>query len=230
MDLIPRHGIGTNQEQKVQGDDMLMYRPIVMCRPPDAIAPAIVGHQRSYGWACRPVREDMLHCTALPFALLPCVTTRLLDRIARALQEMDPEVFGLTFDRIGSFERWAGLSGSGAGVRGAATLRRKLTRAMHAAGLGQLVVKSSSRPHMTLLHNAPPIRSRPIDPIGWTVAELLLVVSHHGATFHEEIARWRLAPPRQGELFPLDQGVVPGPVGLHLDRLRRKPAPRDTRR
>jgi 2'-5' RNA ligase len=143
----------------------------------------------------------MLHCTTLPFRLLPNVTARLLDRVGRVMQEADIEAFDLTFNRIGSFQRWAGLNGSGAGVRYAAALRRELTREMQAEGLGQLVVDSSSRPHMTLLHNAPPIRPRPIDPIRWRVGELLLVVSHHGATYHEEIARWPLSRPRQGELF-----------------------------
>lgn len=74
---------------------------------------------------------------------------------------------------------------------------------MRAAGLEGELEDGASRPHMTLFHNAPQLGSQPIDPLGWRVSQLVLIRSHHGSSRHEEIARWPLRPPRQGELFPL---------------------------
>lgn len=52
----------------------------------------------------------------------------------------------------------------------------------------------SFNPHVTLLYDSKPIDEHPIEPVSWTVSELVLVRSFYGQSRHEHLARWPLHP------------------------------------
>jgi len=181
-----------------------MHRPVLLYQPPAPVSEWVQQLQRDVGGAAfdrlKPVRRHMYHCTALAFVRLVRIEP-LLDRICQIVAGLELESFYLGFNKFASFERWGGLNGVAAGVGDAAARRKTLVDAMWAAGLGDQLENGKSRPHMTLFHNSPPLGSHPIAPIGWRVSQLVLIRSHHGFGRHEEIARWPLSSPRQGELF-----------------------------
>ncbi len=47
-------------------------------------------------------------------------------------------------------------------------------------------------PHVTLLYDKKRVDVQPIEPIGWTVDEIVLVLSHTGQTRYELLGRWKL--------------------------------------
>jgi RNA 2',3'-cyclic 3'-phosphodiesterase len=103
--------------------------------------------------------------------------------------------FDVTFDQAGGFARGAGskpfvLQG-GDGVVALAVFQRALGLAMMKAGLKRWT-EASFTPHVTLLYDDRNVARHPIEPIGWTVKEFVLVQSLLGQTRHIPLARWPL--------------------------------------
>ena len=103
--------------------------------------------------------------------------------------------FDVVFDRV---ESLGNASHGGplvlAGAAALAALRqfqRALAAAMTDAGIGGYV-RSSFRPHVTLLYDDKYVAPHPIPPIGWAVNELVLVHSVVGKSRHIVLGRWPL--------------------------------------
>jgi 2'-5' RNA ligase len=52
---------------------------------------------------------------------------------------------------------------------------------------------SAFTPHVTLLYDSKCIATQPVEPISWTVDEIVLVLSHTGQTRYELLGRWKLS-------------------------------------
>ena len=98
--------------------------------------------------------------------------------------------FRFVVDRLVGGTHWALLVPSEP-VRGIEAFQQRLSVALMIGGLRP---RSGWRfhPHITLRHGAQPGLDRPIDPISWTVEDLLLVDSVVGKGRHDVLARWTL--------------------------------------
>lgn len=100
--------------------------------------------------------------------------------------------FEVSFDRSASFRGRAGnrpfvLIGDD-GMDRLRRFRKTLGLAMAENGLKRLANRDFT-PHITLLYAERNIEEHPIEPIGWTVNELVLIHSMQG---HAHLARWPL--------------------------------------
>jgi 2'-5' RNA ligase len=100
--------------------------------------------------------------------------------------------FDVLLDRAASFRGRPGncpyvLQG-GDGVVGLLALHEQLGTALRRVGLGRWV-KPHCLPHMTLLYGDHSIANHPVEPIGWTAREVVLVRSLYGRGRHEYLAR-----------------------------------------
>jgi len=109
-----------------------------------------------------------------------------------AAMDVRAEPFEVSFDRSVSFRgqpdnRPFVLIGE-KGLRGLQSFRQMLGAAMMRRGLRRLA-STSFTPHVTLLYDPRGVDEYPIEPIGWTVREFVLVRSLNG---HEHLVRWPL--------------------------------------
>jgi 2'-5' RNA ligase len=100
--------------------------------------------------------------------------------------------FEVSFDRTASFRGGSGnrpfvLIG-GNGLRHLQSFRQMFAEAMARRGLRRLA-NTNFTPHVTLLYDARGADEYPVEPIGWTVREFVLVRSLNG---HEHLVRWPL--------------------------------------
>lgn len=112
---------------------------------------------------------------------------------AGSAAEMAP--FDVVFDRV---ESLGDVNHGGplvlTGTAGLASLRqfqRVLAAAMTDAGAGQYV-RSSFKPHVTLLYDEQYVPRRNVPAVCWTVNELVLVESRVGKSQHIVLGRWPL--------------------------------------
>jgi 2'-5' RNA ligase len=124
---------------------------------------------------------------------LPPDAVAAADAAARTLQA---EPFRLTFDRVKSFP------GSNAFVLcqeedcpALIQLRNRLLVALSRSGRFPLE-RREFRAHVTLMHDPKLVGLHEVEPVGWTVRELLLMRSHHGLTSYQVLGRYPLTAPR----------------------------------
>ena len=137
----------------------------------------------------RLIAPDRLHISLFSLTGLP---DRQICAAREAASGVKIEPFEVSFDRTTSFRGGPGnrpfvLVGEN-GLRGLQSLRQMLAAALTRGGLRR-VANTNFTPHVTLLYDARSAEEYPVEPIIWTVAELVLVHSLKG---HQHIARWGL--------------------------------------
>lgn len=145
----------------------------------------------------KPIAADRLHSTVHFLGDYAALPPNLVAgaRAAGAALRMAP--FRVTFDRVASFNNRPRnrplvlRDGGGAGVSGFRGFHRALGEAMRHAGLGRWASPSFT-PHVTLLYDDRAIEEMPVEDIGWTVHEFVLVHSQLGGGAHLPLARWPL--------------------------------------
>ena len=109
-----------------------------------------------------------------------------------AAADVRTEPFEVSFDRTASFRGQVGQSPVCAdrreGLRRLQSFRQMLGAALTRRGLRRLA-NTHFTPHVTLLYDARSVDEYPIEPIGWTVTEFVLIRSMNG---HEHLVRWPL--------------------------------------
>jgi 2'-5' RNA ligase len=96
--------------------------------------------------------------------------------------------FRVCFDRAESFKNGALVLRGDDGTIGLEILRQRLSDALD----GQPRTARAFTPHVTLLRDSHRVPEQRIEPIEWTVREIVLVHSLLGRTTHRHIARWSL--------------------------------------
>lgn len=124
---------------------------------------------------------------------LPADALAVADEVARSLRA---EPFGLSFDRVMSFERTRGqpplvLCGDEEcdallKVRGRLSVELDKTHRFKPDHGG-------FKAHVTMLYDWKRVSPLAVAPIAWTVSEMLLIRSHQGLTRHEVVARYPFA-------------------------------------
>jgi 2'-5' RNA ligase len=150
--------------------------------------------REEHGLTGRPFAVERFHATLHHLGSHAGVPALLFSAASEAAATIAMPPFEVVFDRVESFPRRARLPFvlcGGDGVAGLAGLQRALGAALKGAGLAPLV-KPDYTPHLTLLYDDRRIPVRAVEPIAWTVHELVLVRSLLGRGQHVPIARWPL--------------------------------------
>ena len=154
--------------------------------------------QISHGLAGKPLRSEHFHVTL-------CVVDQgigcSLDRVESVKERVARVVmpsFRVGFDRAESFKNGALVLRGDDSVIGLEILQQRLSDALD----GRPGKARPFTPHVTLLRDGYRVPEQRIEPIEWTVRELVLVHSLIGRTTHRHIARWPLGCLSAGAMRP----------------------------
>ena len=144
-----------------------------------------IGH----GLTGKPLEPEHFHVTlchigdgvGLPSELVESVTERAAGVVMPS--------FRVAFDRALSFSNGALVLSGDESVIGLEVLQQRLSDAFD----GRPQPARRFTPHLTLLRDGHRIPEQPIEPISWTVREVVLVHSLLGRTTHRHLARLPLA-------------------------------------
>ena len=114
----------------------------------------------------------------------------LVERMCAVGGSTDIEPFDIIFNRIDENGGSVVLLPDEGGAS-LANLRKQLVSGMRQSGIRHRKDYSYS-PHMTVAYRNGSSSTQPIDPVGWTVDELVLIDSHVGRGHHEVLGRWKL--------------------------------------
>lgn len=143
----------------------------------------------------KPRSEALLHVTLHYFddyAELPARVEHAAEMAAAKCATLPP--FAVTFDRVKSFSGRPGNrpcvlvdGGSGANPE-LRELKRRLFSVL-GPGKGE---RGEFVPHVTLLYDAAPLAEEAVEPVTWTVREVVLVRGHPGKGIYERYRTWPL--------------------------------------
>ncbi|MBA3940974.1 MAG: hypothetical protein C0520_07170 [Sphingopyxis sp.] len=164
---------------------MFARRPLyLMAKPPAAIAAHIHGLPR----ADRRRAADLLHMTLAAFTDLAEAPAGFLELVIRGLDDFGASAFPLRFDRIEC--RKATTLRSTTPFAAAWEFQRQLAEYFQQHGFRDFNLPPEL--HVTIDYRGDGLGSEAIDPIGWTVAEILLIESVVGEARHVVHGRWPL--------------------------------------
>lgn len=153
------------------------------------------------GLTGRPLSMDRLHVTLHWLQDHPGLPPDLVADAMTAGDHAETEPFDVLFDRVeslGDVNHGGPLALTGAvGLASLRRFQRVLAAAMTDAGIGQYV-RSSFKPHVTLLYDDRYVPRRTVPAVCWTVRELVLVESLVGKSQHIALGRWPLQSRQMG--------------------------------
>jgi 2'-5' RNA ligase len=148
-----------------------------------------VALKRAHGFDGKIIEPERLHVSIFFLGELPEPAVRIA---CEAAAEIRTSPFDVLFDRSVTFRGKPGnqpfvLTGDD-GLERLKSFRRTLGLAMASNGL-RFLAKKDFTPHITLMYAEHDVEEHPIEPIGWTVNEFVLIHSMHG---HVHLGRWPL--------------------------------------
>lgn len=157
----------------------------IMAKPPPEVQAQIVALPRN-----DPGRgSELLHVTLAALFDLYHAPPEWLPAVRAALETFRAPPFPLHFDRIEN--RKAVTLRTRDPLVEARACQRALIRHLLANG-APLTLGTTPEPHVTINYAGDRLRGEKMPPIGWTVAEILLVESVVGKACHVEHGRWAL--------------------------------------
>lgn len=159
---------------------------------PDAQALPQIAEQRRSHPIDRPVRDEHAHVTMGIFDDHTQPPQGLIDTLLAVGDALEGSEFPLSLNRTVGTTRSIALR-PGRTCAGLARLHQAIESGVRHAGLAMRRGWGFS-PHLTLGYRDGPAFARATQPILWPVRELVLVHSFVGATHHEIVRTWRLAP------------------------------------
>lgn len=152
--------------------------------------------REEHGVPGRPLDDARLHVTLQFFGGFAGLPQSLIAAIEGVVDGTDLRAFEVVFDHVASFDGGGGrrpwvLRGSEDGLARLHALHAVLGQGFAAAGVR---VEGHARyvPHLTLLYGDHALPRQAIEPIAWTVHELVLVDSLVGQGLHRVLQRWPL--------------------------------------
>jgi 2'-5' RNA ligase len=145
--------------------------------------------KRAHRFDCKIIEPERLHVSLFFLGELLEPAVRIAREVAAEVRTSPFDVF---FDRSVTFRgnprnQPFVLTGND-GLDRLKSFRRTLGLAVASNGL-RFLAKRDFTPHVTLMYAERDVEEHPIEPIGWTVNEFVLIHSMHG---HVHLGRWPL--------------------------------------
>lgn len=139
-----------------------------------------------HGLTGKPLQTSRLHVTLYHVGdeAVPPTGERIENLVSRASAVVMPP-FRVAFNRAQSFSNGAFVLSGDDGVIGLDVLHQRLSDELD----WRPRPARPFTPHLTLLYDRQRIAEQPIEPINWTVREMVLVESLVGQTVHRHLAR-----------------------------------------
>ena len=142
----------------------------------------------SHGLTGKGVRPEHLHVTLCHVGNGIGQPSDIVDQVKERAASVAMPSFQVCFDRAESFKNGALVLRGDGGTIGLEILQQRLSDALDA----QPRKARAFTPHVTLLRDSHRVPEQRIEPIEWTVREIVLVHSLLGRTAHRHLARWSL--------------------------------------
>ena len=143
----------------------------------------------SHGLTGKPLQKEHFHVTLFHAGDGFGFPTELVEVLAERAAKVVMPAFRVAFDRAMSFRNGALVLSGDDSVIGLEVLQQRLSDVLD----GRPRPARSFTPHLTLLRDSQRVAAHPIEPISWTVREVVLVHSLLGRTTHRHLARLPLA-------------------------------------
>jgi 2'-5' RNA ligase len=142
----------------------------------------------SHGLAGKPLRPEHFLVTLRGIEGSGGLSLDRIETVKERVARVVMPSFRVGFDRAESFKNGALVLRGEDGVIGLEILQQRLSDAFD----GRPRKARPFTPHVTLLRDGHRVPEQRIEPIEWTVREVVLVHSLIGRTTHRHIARWTL--------------------------------------
>jgi len=142
----------------------------------------------SHGLSGRPLRSEHFHVTLCQVETGIGLTPGLVESVKASATGVAMPPFRVCFDRAESFKNGALVLRGDDGTIGLDVLQQRLSDALD----GEPRKARSFTPHVTLLRDGHRVPEQRIEPIEWTVREVVLVHSLIGRTEHRHLDHWTL--------------------------------------
>ena len=177
--------------------DRLLFLTYVAPDAAAQIARRVPDLRAQHGLRGKPVAQDRLHITLNHLGDHAGLPRDMVALAREAAGTLATAPFEVEFDRVESFENRSSnypfVLRGGDGLLSLLAFQRALANAMRLTGtrIGKWA-ESNFTPHVTMLYDGRLVVGQPVEPIGWTVREFVLVHSLLGQTRHEVLGRWAL--------------------------------------
>ena len=177
---------------------MVMTRPtdrlFVGVRPNSCIAPSIANLAEDmrirHNLVGRLLLTEHFHVTTMHIGDGFGLSQETVDATTHVMRQIALRPFRVVFDRVTRFSNGALVLCGGDGVAGLELLHERFCAILAEAGLKRR--KSGYTPHITLLRDRRLVAEEPVEPIGWSVREIVLVHSLLGRTTHRDLVKFPL--------------------------------------
>jgi 2'-5' RNA ligase len=142
----------------------------------------------SHGLSGKLLRPEHFHVTLCHIEHGVGLTPGKVEEVSACAANVEMPAFRVCFDRAESFRNGALVLRGDDGTIGLDILQQRLSDALD----GEPRKARPFTPHVTLLRDGHRVAEQMIEPIEWTVREVVLVHSLLGCTTPRHIARWTL--------------------------------------
>ena len=166
--------------------DRLIFAVLPDAETAGQIAERTARWRRDHGLRGKPRKAEQLHiklCHVDDLAGAP--SEAAIDALAERASALSMPAFRVEFDRVLSFSNGAFVLSGDESTIGLEVLQQRLSDALDPSP------RPARRfvPHVTLLRDQRRIAEQPVERIGWTAREVVLVHSLQGQTTHRHLAR-----------------------------------------
>ena len=179
-----------------------LFFGVLPSRPERAATISAANRMRERAGVLEPIRAPLLlHMSAVSACCVPTLTEGLLHQLTAAGDRVIARAFQIYWRR--AVRRGSGEGQERAlkliarqGDRDARLLQQSVCVALIEVGI-EPISDPLPAPHVTLLYGQGDL-SHPIEPVCWTVRDLVLIQSLTGLTEYRVRGRWPLLPPLDG--------------------------------
>ncbi|MGQ0585104.1 MAG: 2'-5' RNA ligase family protein [Reyranella sp.] len=166
--------------------DRLFFAVLPDAETAGQIAERTARWRTDHGLRGKPLKPEHFHVTLYHVAdMLEAPRLDLIDALAERASTLSMPAFRVEFDRVMSFNNGAFVLSGDESTIGLEVLQQRLSDALDPSP------RPARRfvPHVTLLRDQRRIAEQPVERIGWTAREVVLVHSLLGQTTHRHVAR-----------------------------------------
>lgn len=170
--------------------DRLFFAVLPDAETAGQIAERTARWRADHGLKGKPLKPEHFHVTLCHVADMASAPRQdLIDALAERASTLSMPAFRVEFDRVMSFNNGAFVLSGDESTIGLEVLQQRLSDALDPSP------RPARRfmPHLTLLRDQRRVAEQPIERIGWTAREVVLVHSLLGQTTHRHLARLPLS-------------------------------------